>query len=350
MDNIKEYNLFLCDSPYQILSAVNIIEMQKARNRSLMCVINMFTGCNNILYELKRHGFNIFEFKLEKLNKAFKIIKYLLHCCQLRKITQNRRLKIFVSSQSGYVILFYFFLYRKKYELVFYDEGLYSYTCFFSTGNPFEEYFKNHAFFKYIFGKKHPIFNKTIYLYAPKFAREDFSANFYKIEMSYNMCSSFLKDKPDKIIAQSKIIIFDQYFLNNSIEYKKYLKLLHYIYKNSNYKICIKKHPRNEYISYESDEIKIVADDNNLWEAEAVEIGITDRILITYYSSAVFMPAILNNCSYTIILLYKLILKPDITLYKVIDDFVTRFQRYSDNVKVFVPSTVSELIQIIKDY
>ncbi len=62
------------------------------------------------------------------------------------------------------------------------------------------------------------------------------------------------------------------------------------------------------------------------------------------------MPAILNNCSYTIILLYKLILKPDITLYKVIDDFVTRFQRYSDNVKVFVPSTVSELIQIIKDY
>ena len=58
----------------------------------------------------------------------------------------------------------------------------------------------------------------------------------------------------------------------------------------------------------------------------------------------------MSDLSNAIILLYKLILKPDITLYKVIDDFVTRFQRYSDNVKVFVPSTVSELIQIIKDY
>lgn len=348
MNNIKEYNLFLCDSPYQILSAVNIIKMQKAKDRTLICVINMFTGCNNILYKLKKHGFNIFEFKLKKLNKTLKIIKYLLNCCQLKKITKNKILKIFVSSQNGYTILFYFFLYRRKYELVFFDEGLYSYICFFPTENPFEEYFENHILFKYIFNKKHFIFNKKIYLYAPELAINDSSTNFYKIEMSYSMCKNFLINKPDEIIVQSKIIIFDQYFLTNSIEYKKYLKLLHYIYINSKHKICIKKHPRNEYISYELNEIKIVPDDNNLWEAEAVEIGITDKILITYYSSAVFMPSILNNYSYTIILLYKLILKSNIQLYKIIDNFVIRFQNYSKNVKIFVPSTVSELIQIIK--
>ena len=347
--NIK--SVFLCDSQYQLLSVCNIIQMNKIYNESIIYIIDMFDGCSQIVKKIRSKGFTIQMIHLGHHVKIFCVFKFIFKCI-IEHLKINNLENIYISSQNGYAILFYYLMSNNNnINLIFYDEGLYSYVNDFCRMHPFDEYFFHHRIFKLIFSNRKFNYNRIVYLYNYNYAAINEHVNYRNILMSKNLSDMFLDHIINPKLIDCEIIILDQYFLADSNEYKIYQKILgEFSSEKIKKSVVLKKHPRNNYfdssLTYSG---VIIKNDTNLWEAEIPYIN-RNKTLVTFYSSAVFMPHILYDYNFKTILLYKMILNTNDYLYRMLEEFIKRFAAYNSNIEIYTPESLDELRKVIGIY
>ncbi len=332
--------IFLCDSPFQLFSATSIIDKEKTIDADMIFLLCLFDGWEKYADVLKQEGFNYLVINRSR-NRFLTVLKFWTICRKYKNKVQGST-KLFVTSQNGYAVIFCNMLSRNNNEICFFDEGLYTYVCNLKD-NPFSEYYDNHRFFRWLYGKNKLNFEGEVYAFEPKLISDSYKKN--KITYSRIMAEKLLISPPNITIMYYKAIIFDAYFLERGNEYFRYEKILEIIKENTKDNICIKKHPRKDYIKNNTDLFNTI-DNSNVWEIECTKIVTPGKVLITSYSSAVFTPALLGIRNYTIILLYKLIM--DTTRSSLSEDlncFIDRFGKYIPDVKVIVPTSVEEVIQ-----
>lgn len=335
--------IFMCDSPYQLFSAMCIIDNEQTKKEDIIVLLCIFNGWEEYKNKLIQRNYKYII--VENFNrKLWTIINFIKICIGLRKHI-DRFTRIFITSQNGYAVLFCHILNRYQNEICFFDEGLYTYICRLGE-NPFHEYYNNHMFFRVFLGWRKLYYNRQMYVFEPNLLAEDYKTN--KIYYNKSIGEYLLFNNPNPLLIKSSFIIFDQYFLNDE-KITKYENILNKLKNNIKKQICLKKHPRKDFIKTNLDYFNVVENDNNLWEIESIEINISGKILITSYSSAVFLPGILGAQNYTIILLYKLIMNDkESPLSRDISHFIKRFRMNITNVRIIIPESLSELIREVE--
>lgn len=337
--------IFLCDSPYQLFSAMCIIDNEQTIDNDMILLLGIFHGWEEYENKLTCEKYKHIVVKKSE-NKIKTIVSFLVECIKLRKSVEKLT-KLYVTSQNGYAVLFCNVLNCYHNEICFFDEGLYTYIC--SLGeDPFHEYYSNHKLFRIMFSKSELNYKGVIYAFEPKLL-VDTTPNKKRIWHNQRISSGMLLQSPNMRLIDYDIIIFDQYFLTGKLA-SKYEEILELLQKNVERKVCLKKHPRNGFFKADSSSFDVVENDKNLWEIECIKMNLSGKILITPYSSAVFSPAILGVGNYTIILLYKLLMDEENSLMlKNIICFIENFKMNIKNVKVIIPETYSELICEVKN-
>ena len=334
--------VFLCDSAYQLLSALCIISNEGTTNNDCVLLVGLFKNWEKYVDTVTKFGCHTIVIK-PSCKKPVTVIRFVKECLVLRsQIGRNTRL--YVTSQNGYAVLFYYLLSRFNNEICFFDVWLYSYICKLDN-NPFREYFDTHKIFRLFLQKQKINYKGVIYNFEPDLVE---SSSFYqknKIIIDDEIIKLFSFDQPNTIIDNSKIILFDSYFLEENDEYNSYVKILKLIQNSIKGNGCIKRHPRNDFVKVKMNGFKECGEDNNIWEIESKNINFTSKTLITSYSSAVFTPAIMGVRNYNIVLLYKLILGKENTLHNGINSFIDRFKDEMQGVRVFIPETEQEIIE-----
>lgn len=349
MKNIEV--LFLCTTQYQLLSACNLIEMEQIKNITCICVVDIFENAENIISKLLLKKFLIVRLKMGgKFNKFFKLMQMLKECMCLKKKLHSSINTIYIPSQNGYSLIFYnFFSDRGNAEFRYFDEGLYSYISDFNK-KPFVEYLSGHK--KLCFAFKHLKINykKSVFLYSPEISFSKNSCNVKKISFFSDIAKLFVQGEIDPVISRKKVIFFDNYFIDNSNEHRKYLLLLQKLVR-SKLDVVIKKHPRSDYSSKSSITIdsSFFVNDKNLWEAEISDINISNKLLISNFSSAVLMPSIIFNYRYTAVLFYPYIMGKDFKLNRMLNQLISRILANRD-VKIVCLNSMEEIEGFISEH
>lgn len=352
-NNSKYNNLFLGASQYQLLNICNLIEMKGIKNNSVIFVVNVFSGADIIVKRLENEYYNV-HFLCEKksANKFYKFFSVMKTFLQLKTEIRESVKYIYISSQNGFSVLFYYlFGANGKAELRFFEDGLYTYTNDYGVKQPFYDYFKRHPFLFILFKHLRCNYNKVVYLYSPDLAIEKQDAILLKLDYFPYLGNLFLLTNVNKDLINGQHIFFDSFFVSKTKSYDKNVKCLG-ILINGIKNIVLKKHPRSDYggcIDLVKGKCNVINDDCNLWESVILNWNSTNKTLISVLSSATLTPCMIFNYQYTIVLLYKYVISDNQALLESYDEFLKRIKA-KRNVKIINIDSEAALEEYVKNY
>ena len=341
---MKKYvNLFVCQTRFQLFSILNIVKQYNFINYGIV-FINTYDGQEKDIKTIwKNKEQTYIQINVGTGNRLVRLLKFLLQIAKQGRIKFSR---IFVGSFNGYTSLLLLLLCNKKTQVFFFDEGYSSYSLKYYSDAPMSAIKDRHKILKII--RDNTLINsKTIYLFVPELHEERVNGNILKICISDDVVNFFRRDRYSSKYDNANYIFFDQYPLSKTEEDKRY-EILGFLNDELGTKCLIKTHPRKDIVnSVHIEDVSIIDDDTNLWEAESKDIIKDNKILVTVYSTAVFMPSLLFELNYKIILLYKLVYSSDSTKYREIDDFVKRFRKIRSDIEIFLPENYHELKSLL---
>ena len=313
----------------------------------LICVVDNFVAADIIVDRLKKEKYNII--KLEVSKKNIKGVRMSILCRKIRKKIKTPVQRIYLPSQNGYSLLFYYFMSNGgKSELLYYEEGLYSYVHKYENRDPFAEYYNIHPKLRYVFGRKKYNYNNICILYSPEMAEiNDSKTELIKLPCYPDVIKLFLQNDISDMIKNSKYIFFDNYFINQSERVTRYMDCLK-VLVNKFDDLIIKKHPRTDYSNcFINVEKRKLICDINLWEAELGELDISEKNLISVFSTATVMPSIIYDYSYNAVFLYRYVLLDDQEQVKKYDYFLERLNR-KKRINIIQVSSIEELSSFVE--
>ena len=161
-----------------------------------------------------------------------------------------------------------------------------------------------------------------------------------------------------------KFVYFDQWFYTSKTdkEYQVYkdfsqAKFLRKIEHRTDVKILVKKHPVTKNQDYESLNFNTL-NDLGIWELFLMRNNVSNSILLTLFSTAVFTPKILYDQEPYVVLMGKAI-KNEAARYGISDTlgriwnssievFANNIKKsYTDSGRFFIPESIDELYDII---
>lgn len=359
--------LVFCSSQYQIFNIIQLLENKILDvNQTIVIVFDFFDGAASITLKIKKkYAVIIYLIRINQSNNYLKGISIIKEIRRVRNdISYVSPEKIFISGMSSLKFLAYYICSNGgKCPYVMYEDGFESYTCnpselFDSFGFAVAHLCK--AFFKY----KNIQFTKELYIYEPRLITFDNKNIVCKqidnklMNKDITLLSKFefifgITDSQSdiNILSKARFIYFDQYITKNNrvINIDKIGRAVKMMGEYLGGDFIIKTHPRKEYaIQYDSLNIQLYKSGASLWELQVIGQSLTNKVLITIFSTAVFTPNILYNEKYKVILIYKIVINSTSCLYKKINAYVCQFKKYRNSIEVFVPETQTELEHLIK--
>ena len=346
-------NLFICNTPYQVLNAINIIE-NKIQNctsdntdilietlfnsaETLGARLAEFNVCRDVFYAT-RNG------RTKKIVKIFNIITN-NYPVNLFSFTNNQVLQrnynsIWVGDDSplGLVI----FTRNKNTKVYWYDDGTSTYS--WPPTKPFgkENLYSSLApFFRWGCYRYN---SKTIYLNTPQMVQyqgydfiqlPEYSNDNPAIKKD-NLAFNYLEDR--SFIRQYKTVVLTQ-ILPSTAEYKGIDIESLFDEETERSQIIVRKHPRDtkEYLGC------IVDNGQNMWEIECLNNISDQHILIACCSTAQMTPKMLAGKEPYVFFLYRFLLGEKSTAKKNFDGLVHSLKSvYSDDTKVIIPESLDE--------
>jgi hypothetical protein len=355
-------NLIVCNTPYQIFNAVNIVinKIEGCDKTNTDIVIEkLFNNAEQLCVRLKT--LNLFRIistvsmcrssvsggKIKAFWRLMNIDKELdNYMFSYKSMIMNNYDKIWIGDAS---ILGLIFLNKNKNtEILLYDDGLSSYSK-----NPLD--FSQSTAYK-ICGK---LFKLGIYRYRIKKLylnnKEIGQGNrFQKIQLPsfllYNPAREILKslfeyDQKASYLNRFKIIILGQMF-EELQGYNDYglTDLFSHI---DTTQILLRKHPRDQtlYQNY------VIDNGKNMWEMECMENITNEHVLISLCSTAQFCPKMIANKEPSLIFLYKIMLNKNSSLVKDYDLLTENLIRdYKDKTRIYIPCDLYEFNTVLKRF
>ncbi len=350
----------VCNTPFQVLNAVNLINSGKFDADYDLYLQGDFRNSDSVFYNLKKSNFfeNVFFWKTNKEAKISKIrtfIKFINSKLILSEyITGDYSFigkkydKIFVG--DGNTIGIYLSMNNRKSDIYFYDDGISTNigNCLFdgqSISYKLIGKLLKLGVYRYrvekLFVNNLDFCKSTLTKNIEKLPNLDFSNNVIDIVkelFSYN---------EESLIEKKNII-----YLGQPLEEKKGYNgkcPLFFIDELSGYSenILVRAHPRQkteDFLGMEIDKI------NNLWELECITKIQDYHVLMGFCSTAQLMPKLLSNKEPYVIFLFNLFLD-DYNTNEYNNDYYSYESlknMYSSKEKVFLPSTVEELKNILE--
>lgn len=246
------------------------------------------------------------------------------------------------------LIYYYQVLCGKKPEIMQYDEGIRSYTLEFGLSDERTFYAGNYSTNKYSSAIK------AIYLYRPElYTVQNYSYELRSINNPY--ANVAVRDVMAKVygiepIPQEKFIFFEDFFfadrhITNDMELFK--EVVECVGKEN---LIVKTHPRDDFNRFALLDSKTMGASKTPWEAQLLNSDISDKVLISVSSTAIFTPYIIFGMDIAVVSLEKLFYWP-VPLHK-----DKGFDKYfdllyksinKDRVRFYMPSTIDELREIL---
>ncbi len=347
---------FACDTPLQVLNAINLKETHFAECKSDIFVYNQFGSAKQLVDNLKEA--NIFE-------SVYLVERYRQYANGIQKFATLKRiffpyitLKKYISSSEKpkkYIydtVVFSFittfsitvFGIANAKEYLHLEDGLGTYI-----GDILNDYTSG-LFKKIISITKYKnilsptevcVYNPEIYAggIPTKTLESDFSESLKK------KIESVFGYKPNNIYKERKLVYLSQPMKDMKGYDEENYKGINEILRKHKTQLVVRIHPREQTSVYEEFQLDTI---KNLWELECIHQIEDNNILIAAFSTAQLMPKVLTNKEPYIIMVYNLLEKhcnPDTV--KELDEFVDKFKRfYQNSQKIFVPETVEELEEI----
>ena len=261
---------------------------------------------------------------------------------------------IFLSSKAFMprMVLFSFIKKNMPIHPFYFDDGTGSYE----NNRAYRIKFSDKVIRRLLFGKKANCTNYERYLFSPSIYYElndktdiDIISikRFWENPHGEDIINRVFGINQKPMIEESLIILDqpkDELFTSENIEsinniYNRFVDTIGY--ENS----VIKKHPRSSSEDFKN--IKYFETNGIPFELYCLNVNMTNKILISYSSTAVATPKILFDQEPIVIVLTKLI-KPITGEKNLFEDFFNAVKRAYRNPKRFmIPSNMDELIQII---
>lgn len=340
---------FVCNTPIQIFNSIKIIfsNVEDSKGHSDIYIVNRFVNSKRIYERIISAGiFNNVYYVEDKKNKGVVSVRRIL----LNRIKPYREFdidgidtsipnydKIFIADTMPFGIELC--ENNKKSEVILYEGGIPIYSGKFYIDSTIG---RRAEIIKFLKKGVFSINPQKAYVNRLSLNESKLDLTFYEIPMfnvddKAKLCDVFDYKKSKSLLNDFKVIFFDQRF-DDFVNFKNlnFVELLDQYQE----KVLIRLHPRtiNSYPGCKVDS------NPNMWEVECLTTINDEKILIGYFSTAMFSPFILAKKEPTLIFLYKLLAK-DLNAYDVLlkNTMIDRIKTsYSNPDKVLVPSTIEE--------
>lgn len=356
----KQKNAIVCNTPFQVLGAINIVVNKLYDGEFDLYLYGEFRNADSVYKNLKDAKIfnNIYYWKENKNRLKSRIHTFL-------KLTNRNWLlndfiflddsfekeyyqKIFIG--DGNLIGIYLTKQNKTAELIFFDDGIAT-----NVGNAL---FDTIGKFYLIFGF---IFNLGVFKYKVSkllvnniaFCKSTITKNIEQLPFlttenkAIDIAKNVFSFNLDSILLNKSVL-----YLGQPLEEKQgyngmgALFFLNYIpeLKNS---FIVRAHPRQSVADFDGCEIDSI---NNMWELECMNSITDSHVLFGFCSTAQLMPKLLCNKEPYIVFLFKLFLdsfdsnefRNDMEIYESIKSV------YRDKDKVFLPESLDELKDFVE--
>lgn len=365
----KEKNkfLFACDTPLQLFNSINFVENNQmgSAGKSDLIIIHQFSNSYTIADKIKgkgifSHVYDAIPIKEKrgiksKFNTLFRVLypKKAVHeslGTQAKKMSYCHR-NYFLSFQTPTTIGFQ--LANPYADIYLMEDGLGTYVGNIEQDftSPLYKLINN-----YFLERRMSLNPLAVYMNNPQLCHSSISAEFSKLHnLKENPeCLRVLMDifdySPDKRSSVSKFIYMTQPLEEMSGyipgEEAGVLQTLREVLNINDVEVRI--HPRQK--NYSADGLKI-GENSQMWELECIYKISDSKVLISAYSTTLFMPKILNDAEPVLIFIYKFLFsgvsdKDWREKEKFIKDFAAE---YTDPSKIFIPETLDEFRQILEN-
>lgn len=351
--------LIICNTPYQVFNAVNIImnKVEGADSHTDMIIEKLFRNaetlgenirelhiCRNVIYAQKKE--NREYTKLRRMLTLFHM-KSVISEYEFSDKTFYRNNYDYLWVGDGNRIGLAVYEFQKNAEVVWYDDGVGTYSEY-----PTE--FNQKKFIR--------IITKAFKIGTQKYEKRKIYVN----NRMASKCKEFEVMQLPELNKKNKVlpVLFDlfNYDISKScLTDKKYIALGQILNEQQGYKgigifellkkadmdmdqFVLRKHPRDRR-KYEGCAID---EGENMWELECIEVINENHVLISCFSTAQINPKLIADKEPYLIFLYKILLASNSPLIYEFNRMVAEVKEwYIDNKKIFVPSDVGELKYVL---
>lgn len=353
--------LFMCNTSYQLMNAINIVanNYEDVKDRSDIIILDLFEHAGEIANKLSKKELFNSVCLAKRINRKF----------------HNNKIRILLHPQI-YIDDFSFSdesVLGKKYDLIFqgdieplemainemnaypkvylYEDGTGSYAW-----NDLIRFHnvKYRFFCKLFHCSENAIRVERLLVYEPELCssrivkRYDKLIKMDKSNPATKICIDVFGFNPNSLVLNHRFIILDQPLNDvdgfNGYDIFSFIKELNV----SEYSFLYRRHPNRAYEPIEND---IVDADEvyNMWELECIDNISDDHILISAFSTALTSPKMISGKEPYIIFTYNLLVEQEyidkLKLYAVHERCKAL---YSDKTKIFAPESVKDFIEILK--
>lgn len=358
--NQKSDVLFICNSLYQLMNAINITvnNYEGVRGKADILILELFERSGEIGERLSNIGIFNNVYLAKRLRRGISInkIKLLLH-------PKNYVGEFSFSDES---------ILKKRYNLIFqgdieplelvindimgypdvflYEDGTGSYTW---NNRILNKNWKYRLFCELLHCSECALNIRRLLVYKPELCKSkivkqyDHILQVNKSNPATSICSEVFGFNPDSSIAKHRFIILDQPIKGvrgyNDKDLFAFVKKIDY----NKYHFLLRQHPNRAYEPNELDGVKIDKT-NNMWELECINNVSDNHVLISASSTAQTSPKIISGKEPYLIFTYKLFIKPEYIKKDKWYDTTERIKMlYHDKHKIYEPENIDEIIDIL---
>jgi len=363
-ENVKF--LFVCDTPFQLFNVINFVENNRMRSngKSDLVIVHQFRNSDEFAKKIKEKNLfsNVYDVVPVEERRGVK--------SKIRTLTRvffpKRAIREFLATKNSKISCLH-----RRYFLSFQTPV----TISFQLANPYADIFLMEDGLGSYVGNIEEDYTSSLYKIVNKYFLEDrLSLNAVALYLNYpKLCHSLIKTeirklnnpKENRKCIEALTEIFGYSFDKHSSE-KKYLYLTQPLSETPGYitngeekifqvladvldidDVEIRVHPRQKQCINNG---WMISDSSQMWELECIYRINNNQVLISAYSTTLFMPKILNDSEPILIFIYKLLFSnvfTEIWLEK--ERFIKDFaSEYENSNRVFIPETIEEFRGILE--
>lgn len=358
------YYAFICDTPYQVLNAVNFIanNIEDSRNCSDIFVYKQFSKAEHIAGNLRESGLfqHVYEIsaydsrpvaysKIRTLYRMLAPIASLKRYSDFKAYKDQPYSRLFISFSTHFTMNLH--MYFRFVPVTMIEDGMSSYfgNTEIDSSSSIMKFFRT-----CIMNGAWDFKPETMYLNNPDICTTRMAEKllplpeYTQLNPALDYAKKIFSYKENSLYAEKKLVILTQPLEEVENYIPDSLERIFELLDNScfNAHIVLRIHPRQHLLIKPFD----TDSNNNLWELECMYTITSEHTLIGAYSTAMIMPKLLCNNEPNLIFTYKLSFSSLKNPYwKAVENFINQIQDlYSEKNKIFIPESFEELKHILK--
>lgn len=364
----KEKFLFYCDTPLQLFNSINFVinNQMNSREKADLIIVHQFRDSYKIANRIRQQGIYKHVYDAIPLKERKGLSSKV--CTLLRTLWPRKavcRCLEDITRQMTYKYRYYFLSFLTPVsislqlantcaDMYLIEDGLGTYVGDIENDftSPLCKWIN-----KYFLSNRMALKPQAIYLNCPQLCHSRIKAKFEKLPVVNRNSESFkkLQNVFDYSIDESSDLCKIMYITQPLEEVRECVtnaeeKIIQLLGDNIDRDLIeIRIHPRQK--DFNTAGLK-VSDNSQMWEMECINRIDSNFILISAYSTALFMPKILKDSEPVLVFIYKLLLSDkEQQNLKEVEAFIKDFAReYNDSSKIYIPKNMDEFKEILNAY